>query len=250
MTGTDGTFFNLHDLSQGIQRELAPGITTRVFPGDQAMLSVVRLDPNAVGTMHHHPEEQWGVLLEGSAVRVQGEKEYEVSAGDFWRTPGGVPTHHPRRAGGRNHPRCLQPAPTGLYKTGFGIQRRRLIQSLRHFSKGLPCPSSITAGVSRPFPPTRLSNGGDIPPAIASDCMNREQAMSGAINPIAPGHDAVRPGPHRAVHGGRQQRHPRRGADGATGRSAGHRCRRLRRHRPLGRIADGGAPWHAVSPVS
>lgn len=97
MAGTDGTFFNLHDLSQGIQRELAPGITTRVFPGDQAMLSVVRLDPNAVGTMHHHPEEQWGVLLEGSAVRVQGEQEYEVSAGDFWRTPGGVP--HTIRAG-------------------------------------------------------------------------------------------------------------------------------------------------------
>lgn len=97
MAATDGAFFNLHDLTQGVKRELAPGITTHVFPGDQAMLSVVRLEPDAAGTLHRHPEEQWGVLLEGSAVRVQGEKEYEVSAGDFWRTPGDVP--HTIRAG-------------------------------------------------------------------------------------------------------------------------------------------------------
>ena len=97
MAATDGAFFNLHDLAQGVKRELAPGITAHVFPGDQAMLSVVRLEPDAAGTLHRHPEEQWGVLLEGSAVRVQGEKEYEVSAGDFWRTPGDVP--HTIRAG-------------------------------------------------------------------------------------------------------------------------------------------------------
>lgn len=97
MADTDRTFFNLHDPKQGIKRELAPGITTRVFPGDQAMLSVVQLESNAVGTLHHHPEEQWGVLLEGSAVRVQGDEEYDVKAGDFWRTPADVP--HTIRAG-------------------------------------------------------------------------------------------------------------------------------------------------------
>ncbi len=87
---TAGTLFNLHDLSQGIFRELADGITTRVFPGDKAMLSVVRLEPNARGKLHSHPEEQWGVLFEGSAVRIQGGEEFEVRVGDFWRTPGGV----------------------------------------------------------------------------------------------------------------------------------------------------------------
>ena len=35
-------FFNLNDPAQGIQRELAPGITTRIFPGEQAMLSIGR----------------------------------------------------------------------------------------------------------------------------------------------------------------------------------------------------------------
>ncbi|MCW8084429.1 cupin domain-containing protein [Sabulicella glaciei] len=90
-------FHNLDDATQGIQRELAPGVTTRIFPGEQAMLSVVSIAPNGEGTMHSHPEEQWGVLLEGSAVRIQGGEEIPVKQGDFWRTPGGVP--HTMRAG-------------------------------------------------------------------------------------------------------------------------------------------------------
>lgn len=87
---TDQLFFNLGDLSQGIQRTLADGLDTRIFPGDHAMLSIVRAAPNKAGSVHAHPEEQWGVLLEGSGVRVQGGIEHPVSKGDFWRTPGGV----------------------------------------------------------------------------------------------------------------------------------------------------------------
>jgi quercetin dioxygenase-like cupin family protein len=89
-----------HDLDRpddGLYRELAPGLTTRIFAGEHAMLSVVTIAPNAEGTMHHHPEEQWGVLLEGTAVRFQGGEEIAVSKGDFWRTPGNVP--HTMRAG-------------------------------------------------------------------------------------------------------------------------------------------------------
>ncbi len=83
-------FFNLHDASQGIPRTLAEGLKTRVFPGDSAMLSVVRAEPNSQGKLHSHPEEQWGVLLEGSGFRMQEGREIEVRAGDFWRTPGNV----------------------------------------------------------------------------------------------------------------------------------------------------------------
>lgn len=93
----DRTFFNLDDPSLGIQRELAPGLSARIFVGDQAMLSVVTIAPNAEGTIHSHPQEQWGVMLEGDGVRIQDGKEYPVHAGDFWCTPGGVT--HGLRAG-------------------------------------------------------------------------------------------------------------------------------------------------------
>ena len=37
------------------------------------------------------------MLLEGSALRVQGGEGIAVKKGDFWRTPGNLP--HTRRAG-------------------------------------------------------------------------------------------------------------------------------------------------------
>jgi quercetin dioxygenase-like cupin family protein len=90
-------FHNIDTLTDGLSRELGPGLTTRIFAGEQAMLSIVTIAPHAQGTMHHHPEEQWGVLLEGSALRMQGDETIAVKKGDFWRTPGNVP--HTMRAG-------------------------------------------------------------------------------------------------------------------------------------------------------
>ncbi len=83
--------FNIGREDQGIHRKLADGITTRVFCGDQAMLSVVRIDPHSTGTVHSHPEEHWGLLLEGACVRIQGDDEVAMKPGDFWHTPSGVP---------------------------------------------------------------------------------------------------------------------------------------------------------------
>jgi quercetin dioxygenase-like cupin family protein len=90
-------FHNLDEPKDGLFRELAKGLTTHIFAGERAMLSVVSFEPHAEGKLHHHPEEQWGVLLEGSAIRVQGDEEIAVRKGDFWRTPGNVP--HTMRAG-------------------------------------------------------------------------------------------------------------------------------------------------------
>ena len=84
-------FFSLSDLSGGIPRQLAEGLSTRIFAGEQAMLSIVSIEPNASGNTHSPPEEQWGYLLKGGGVRTQGGLEVPVKAGDFWRTPGGVP---------------------------------------------------------------------------------------------------------------------------------------------------------------
>ena len=93
----DPDFHNLDDASDAIVRQLAEGIAANIYPGDQAMLSVVTAEPGAEGVLPQHPQEQWGVCLEGSGVRVQDGAEIPFSAGDFWRTPGGV--DHTMRAG-------------------------------------------------------------------------------------------------------------------------------------------------------
>lgn len=83
-------FYNLHNMDQGIQRSLAEGLNTRVFPGEQAMISIVKIEPGHKGKLHAHPEEQWGVLLQGSGTRTQGGEDIDVKEGDFWRTPGNI----------------------------------------------------------------------------------------------------------------------------------------------------------------
>ena len=90
-------FFNLHKQDQRILRELAPGVSTRIFPGDHAMLSVVCLDPGCESEIHSHRQEQWGILLEGSGIRIQNGEETPVSSGDFWRTSPDI--SHAFRAG-------------------------------------------------------------------------------------------------------------------------------------------------------
>lgn len=82
--------FRLHDDARGIPRTLAEGIHARIFAGQQVMLSVVHIEPHSRGTTHSHPEEQWGVVLEGACTRIQDGEEVEATVGDFWCTPGGI----------------------------------------------------------------------------------------------------------------------------------------------------------------
>ena len=83
-------FNNIYDLDSGIKRVLGDGISTRIFCGDQSMLSIVTIEPNAKGQIHSHPQEQWGFLIEGSGIRIQGGEEVVIKKGDFWQTPGGI----------------------------------------------------------------------------------------------------------------------------------------------------------------
>ena len=97
MSDQKNNFYNVDNMDQGIHRVLAEGMETRIFPGDQAMISIVRIGPNQQGSSHSHPQEQWGFLFRGTGVRTQGGVDTAVSEGDFWRTPGGV--EHTFRAG-------------------------------------------------------------------------------------------------------------------------------------------------------
>ena len=82
-------FHSIDDLDTGIKRVLGDGISTRIFCGEEAMLSVVTIEPNAKGKIHSHPQEQWGFLIEGSGIRIQGGEQIVIKKGDFWQTPGG-----------------------------------------------------------------------------------------------------------------------------------------------------------------
>ena len=82
--------FNRDDESQGIFRQLTEGLSTRIFVGSKSMLSIVKIEPHSHGKIHSHPEEQWGVLLEGECVRIQAGEEVIMNDGDFWHTPGNV----------------------------------------------------------------------------------------------------------------------------------------------------------------
>ncbi len=90
MSQKDSNFFHIDQLDKGIFRELAEGVTTRIFPGEQAMISIVRVAPHARGAIHAHEQEQWGYMISGSAIRIQDGEEIEVGAGDFWCSPGHV----------------------------------------------------------------------------------------------------------------------------------------------------------------
>lgn len=81
-----------HNLGEGgILRSLAAGITARIFPGVNVMLSVVTIEPHSTSPLHSHPNEQWGVCLEGEWIRIQDGVEHHVRAGEFWQTPPNVP---------------------------------------------------------------------------------------------------------------------------------------------------------------
>jgi hypothetical protein len=66
-------FFNLSDFSAGLARNLAPGIDTRIFAGEQAMPTVVSFDPSSVGSVHSHAEEQWGAARRNDLSTSQAQ---------------------------------------------------------------------------------------------------------------------------------------------------------------------------------
>jgi quercetin dioxygenase-like cupin family protein len=75
----------------GLTRRLQDGIVTHIFFGQNIMLSLAEIAPNTISTVHSHPEEQWGYLLEGECVRIQGGEEMQMKEGDFWYTPPDTP---------------------------------------------------------------------------------------------------------------------------------------------------------------
>lgn len=90
--------FTNDDFSDPI--EISPGVRTRVLVRGDLMFSLVELDDGAQSPIHHHPEVQMGLVLEGAFERHQGDEVKLLQAGDGFYVPPGVP-HGGRAIGGR-----------------------------------------------------------------------------------------------------------------------------------------------------
>jgi quercetin dioxygenase-like cupin family protein len=68
-----------------------PGVRIQTCAGEKMMISVVDLEPGSVVAEHSHPHEQCGMVLSGRLLFVVGGESKELTAGDVYFAPGGVP---------------------------------------------------------------------------------------------------------------------------------------------------------------
>lgn len=69
------------------------GVLARVVEGARMSFAVVELAPNSRVGEHQHPNEQLGIVLQGSMTFTIGGEERLIRAGDTYNIPGGVPHH-------------------------------------------------------------------------------------------------------------------------------------------------------------
>lgn len=67
------------------------GVAMHAFEAARMTLSVVDMEPHSVIPEHSHPHEQIGYMVAGSAEFLIAGESYQVTAGQMWRLPGGVP---------------------------------------------------------------------------------------------------------------------------------------------------------------
>jgi quercetin dioxygenase-like cupin family protein len=74
----------------GSRHVIFPGVVIHTVAGQNAMLSVVRFEPESVVLDHSHPHEQMGILIEGRLEFTVGGITRVLEPGDMWKIPGGV----------------------------------------------------------------------------------------------------------------------------------------------------------------
>ena len=91
------------DASDRKPMELAPGVHTRTFWGEQMLLSLVEVDANTEMPLHTHPNEQGGIIIEGEfelgiggEVKVLNPGDIYISSPAAWST---TPKLSPPRSG-------------------------------------------------------------------------------------------------------------------------------------------------------
>ena len=71
-------------------QEIWNGVLARVVEGDRLSFAIVELPPNSVVAAHQHPNEQIGIVLQGSMTFTIGGEARLIRAGDTYNIPGSV----------------------------------------------------------------------------------------------------------------------------------------------------------------
>lgn len=67
------------------------GMKARVVNGERATFAVIDIEPNGVAELHHHENEQLGMVVTGvMTMRIDGDAR-ELHAGDTYAIPSNVP---------------------------------------------------------------------------------------------------------------------------------------------------------------
>ena len=67
------------------------GVLGRAVQGAQITMAIVELSPNSVVPEHHHPNEQLGIVLQGSMTFTIGGERRALVVGDTYNIPGHIP---------------------------------------------------------------------------------------------------------------------------------------------------------------
>lgn len=84
-----------YDLAEVTSFSPLPGFDMQAILGGTMMANWVRIEPNKDMPRHQHPQEQFGVMLEGALELTVGDETRLVTPGMAYTIPGGVP-HHAR----------------------------------------------------------------------------------------------------------------------------------------------------------
>ena len=72
-----------------------PGFQMQSISGGAMMANWVRIEPNKLMPRHQHPQEQLGIMLEGTLELTIGDETRVLKPGHAYTIPGDVP-HHAR----------------------------------------------------------------------------------------------------------------------------------------------------------
>jgi quercetin dioxygenase-like cupin family protein len=82
---------DLRDIEEVGPLPIWDGVVARAIEGEHITFSVVELAPNAVVPEHRHPNEQIGMVIQGSGRFRVGDEERDVRPGSTWRVLADVP---------------------------------------------------------------------------------------------------------------------------------------------------------------